>query len=48
MPAAAVQAGKHVYCEKPAGVDLEGCKKVMAIGRKADPAKGLFFGFQQR
>jgi len=48
MLGAAVQAGKHVYCEKPAGVDLEGCRKVMAIGHKADPAKCLFFGFQQR
>jgi predicted dehydrogenase len=48
MLAAAVQAGKHVYCEKPAGVDLEGCKKVMATGRAADPKKCLWFGFQQR
>ncbi len=48
MLAAAVQAGKHVYCEKPAGVDLAGCKAVMAAGRKADPKKCLFFGFQQR
>jgi predicted dehydrogenase len=48
MLAAAVQAGKHVYCEKPAGVDLEGCKKVMAIGRAANPKKLLWFGFQQR
>jgi predicted dehydrogenase len=48
MLAAAVQAGKHVYCEKPAGVDLAGCKSVMATGRKADAKKCLFFGFQQR
>jgi predicted dehydrogenase len=48
MLAAAVQAGKHVYCEKPAGVDLAGCKSVMATGAKADPKKCLFFGFQQR
>jgi predicted dehydrogenase len=48
MLAAAVQAGKHVYCEKPAGVDLEGCKKVMATGRAADKKKCLWFGFQQR
>jgi len=48
MLAAAVQAGKHVYCEKPAGVDLEGCKKVMAAGRAASAKKCLWFGFQQR
>ncbi len=48
MLAAAVEAGKHVYCEKPAGVDLEGCKKVMATGRAAGPNKCLWFGFQQR
>lgn len=45
---AAVQARKHVYCEKPAGVDLAGCKRVMAAGKKQDPRKNLFFGYQQR
>lgn len=45
---AAVQARKHVYCEKPAGVDLAGCKRVMAAGKKQDPKKNLFFGYQQR
>ena len=44
----AVQAGKHVYCEKPAGVDLEGVKRVIATARKADPKKNISFGFQQR
>ncbi len=45
---AAVQARKHVYCEKPAGVDIEGCKRVIAAGRRADPKKCISFGFQQR
>ncbi len=48
MLEAAIEAKKHVYCEKPAGVDLEGCKRVMAAAAKADPAKNLFFGYQQR
>ncbi len=48
MLEAAVQAGKHVYCEKPAGVDLEGVKRVIATARKADPKKNISFGFQQR
>lgn len=48
MLEAAVQAGKHVYCEKPAGVDIEGIKRVIATGRKADPKKNISFGFQQR
>jgi myo-inositol 2-dehydrogenase/D-chiro-inositol 1-dehydrogenase len=45
---AAVQARKHVYCEKPMGVDVEGCKRVIAAGRKADPKKCISVGFQQR
>jgi hypothetical protein len=45
---AAVQARKHVYCEKPMGVDYEGCKRVIAAARKADPKKCLSVGFQQR
>lgn len=48
MLEAAVEARKHVYCEKPAGVNLEGVKRVIAAGRKADPKKNLSFGFQQR
>jgi len=48
MLEAAVQAHKHIYCEKPAGVDLEGVKRVIAAGRKADPKKNISFGFQQR
>jgi predicted dehydrogenase len=45
---AAVQAGKHIYCEKPMGVDLAGCKRIIAASRKADPKKVISVGFQQR
>ncbi len=48
MLEAAVQSRKHIYCEKPMGVDFEGCKRAMAAGRKADPKKCLSVGFQQR
>ncbi len=48
MLEAAVQAKKHVYCEKPAGVNLEGVQRVIAAGKKCDPSKNLSFGFQQR
>src|SRR5690349_4440785 len=48
MLEAAVEARKHIYCEKPAGVDIAGVKRVIAAGRKADPKKNLSFGFQQR
>jgi len=48
MLEAAIQARKHVYCEKPMGVNLEGVKRVIAAGRKADPKKCVSVGFQQR
>jgi len=48
MLEAAIQARKHVYCEKPMGVNLEGVKRVIAAGRKADPKKNVSVGFQQR
>jgi myo-inositol 2-dehydrogenase/D-chiro-inositol 1-dehydrogenase len=48
MLEAAVQARKHIYCEKPMGVDLEGVKRIIAAGRKQDPKKDLAVGFQQR
>ena len=48
MLEAAIQARKHIYCEKPMGVDVAGCKKVIAAGRKADPKKCLSTGYQQR
>lgn len=36
MLEAAVEAKKHIYCEKPMGVDLPGIRRVIAAGRKAD------------
>jgi myo-inositol 2-dehydrogenase/D-chiro-inositol 1-dehydrogenase len=48
MLEAAIQAKKHIYCEKPIGVDVEGVKRAMAAGRKADKSKTIAVGFQQR
>jgi predicted dehydrogenase len=45
---AAVASGKHVYCEKPAGMDVAGAQRVMKAGGKASPAQVIQFGFQQR
>lgn len=46
---AALAAGKHVYLEKPVGVDVPGCKKVMALGEAAKAKKlSLAVGFQIR
>jgi len=33
--AAAIEAGKHVFCEKPVAVDAPGCRSVMETVRKA-------------
>ena len=48
MLEAAVQAKKHIYCEKPMGVDLPGAQQVIRAARKHDPRKDLAVGFQQR
>jgi predicted dehydrogenase len=45
---AAVAARKHVYCEKPAGADVAGVKRLQAAAAKADKTKTIQFGFQQR
>ena len=45
---AAVKSGKHIYIEKPAGLDVAGCKRVMRIADLADRKQNITFGFQQR
>jgi len=46
--AAAVEGGKHVYCEKPVAVDVPGAKRVIEIGAKANRRLSLDVGFQIR
>jgi myo-inositol 2-dehydrogenase / D-chiro-inositol 1-dehydrogenase len=45
---AAIRAGKHVYMEKPAAVDVAGAKRVMRLADAADRKLNISFGFQQR
>jgi myo-inositol 2-dehydrogenase / D-chiro-inositol 1-dehydrogenase len=45
---AVVDAGKHVYLEKPVAVDVPGAKKVMEIGKRAEGKLSLDVGFQIR
>jgi predicted dehydrogenase len=45
---AAVRAGKHIYIEKPAAADVEGCKRVMRWADSADRKLNITFGFQRR
>lgn len=45
---AAVKARKHIFMEKPAGVDVAGCKRVLAAAKKADPKKRISVDYQQR
>lgn len=44
----AVAAKKHIFMEKPAGVDVAGCQRVLAAARKADKTKRISCDFQQR
>ena len=46
--AAVVEAGKHVYCEKPVAVDVTGCRRVAQIGEKVQNRFSLEIGFQCR
>jgi len=45
---AMVDAGKHVYLEKPVAVDVPGAKKVIEIGKRAEGKLSLDVGFQIR
>lgn len=45
---AAVKSGKHIYIEKPAGVTVADCKRVIRAAGGADRKINITFGFQQR
>jgi len=45
---AAVKSRKHIFMEKPAGVDPAGCRRVAAAGREADKTKRITIDYQQR
>jgi len=45
---AAARARKHIYCEKPAGADVAGVKRMLRAAGQADPSRTIQFGFQQR
>ena len=45
---AAVEAGKHVYCEKPVAPDVAGCHLVMRAGEQAKGKVSVAIGFQIR
>ena len=46
--AAVVEAGKHVYCEKPVAVDVPGTQQVLEIGKRAEGRLSLNVGLQIR
>ena len=45
---AAVDAGKHVYCEKPVGVDIAQAKRALDIAKRVKPGQSVDVGFQCR
>ena len=45
---AAVKSGKHIYIEKPAGVTVADCKRVIRLADGASRKVNISFGFQQR
>jgi myo-inositol 2-dehydrogenase/D-chiro-inositol 1-dehydrogenase len=45
---AAVAAGKHVYCEKPMGIDVKQAKHALEISKRVKPSQSVDVGFQCR
>lgn len=45
---AAVAAGKHVYCEKPVGVDVRQVRQALEIAKLVKPTQSVDVGFQCR
>jgi predicted dehydrogenase len=45
---AAVAGGKHVYCEKPVGIDIRQAKQALEIAKRVKPTQSVDVGFQCR
>lgn len=45
---AAVEGGKHVYCEKPVGIDIRQAKEALEIAKRVKPNQSVDVGFQCR
>jgi myo-inositol 2-dehydrogenase/D-chiro-inositol 1-dehydrogenase len=45
---AAVAGGKHVYCEKPVGIDVMQARKALEIAKRVDRKMSVDVGFQVR
>jgi len=45
---AAVASGKHVYCEKPVGIDIEQARQALDIGKRVTSTQSVDVGFQCR
>jgi len=43
---AAVTAEKHAYCEKPAAIDVAGCRKIEQLGMRINGNVSVAIGFQ--
>jgi len=44
----AVASGKHVYVEKPVGIDVAQARQALEIGKKVKPGQSVAVGFQCR
>ena len=44
----AVASGKHVYCEKPVGIDIRQAKHALEIGKRIQSSQSVDVGFQCR
>ncbi|HEY4045540.1 MAG TPA: Gfo/Idh/MocA family oxidoreductase [Acidobacteriaceae bacterium] len=45
---AAVDSGKHVYCEKPVGIDVKQARHALEIAKRVKPTQSVDVGFQCR
>lgn len=45
---AAVASGKHVYCEKPIGIDVAQARQALEIAKRVKPTQSVDVGFQCR